>query len=133
MDYQLTIDGLISNDIPGIILLVEKTESRFLGSVGVSNLDSQLPMQVGDIMPTASTGKKMIALFAIQWADEGLLNLDDTLDIWVDESLVLHIVNSEQITMRQLLNHTSGVFNYADVEDDAYTDLLLTDQKRNAL
>jgi D-alanyl-D-alanine carboxypeptidase len=66
LDYQLTIDGLISNDIPGIILLVEKTESRFLGSVGVSNLDSQLPMQVGDIMPTASTGKKMIALFAIQ-------------------------------------------------------------------
>lgn len=66
LDYQLTIDGLISNDIPGIILLVEKTESRFLGSAGVSNLDSQLPMQVGDIMPTASTGKKMIALFAIQ-------------------------------------------------------------------
>jgi hypothetical protein len=35
--------------------------------------------------------------------------------------------------MRQLLNHTSGVFNSADVEDDAYTDLLLTDQKKETL
>jgi D-alanyl-D-alanine carboxypeptidase len=127
LDYQLTIDGLISNDIPGIILLVETPESRFLGSAGVSNLDSQLPMQVGDIMPTASTGKKMIALLAIQLADEGLLNLDDTLDTWLDESILSRIVNSEQMTMRQLLNHTSGVFNYADVENDAYTDLLLID------
>ncbi|MFT5674834.1 MAG: D-alanyl-D-alanine carboxypeptidase [Paraglaciecola sp.] len=125
--YQDVINDLVSIDIPGIVLLVETPEGRFLGSAGVSNLETQQAMQVGDTMPTASTGKKMIALLAIQLADEGLLNLDDTIDTWLGENILSRIANSQQMTLRQLLNHTSGVFNYADVEGDGYTDLLLAE------
>jgi D-alanyl-D-alanine carboxypeptidase len=83
-------------------------------------------MQVGDTIPTASAGKKMIALLAADLADEDLLNLDDTLDTWLSENILSRIANSHQMTFRQLLNHTSGVFNFADVDDgDAYTNLLL--------
>ncbi|MFT5852116.1 MAG: D-alanyl-D-alanine carboxypeptidase [Colwellia sp.] len=126
-DYQVVINDLVSSEIPGIVLLVDSFEERFLGSAGVSNLETQQVMQVGDVMPEASTGKKMIALLAIQLADEGLLNLDDRLDTWLGENILSRIVNSEQMTLRQLLKQTSGVFDYADVEGDAYTDLLLAE------
>jgi D-alanyl-D-alanine carboxypeptidase len=123
--YQDIINDLVSADIPGIVLLVETPTTRFLGSAGVSNVETQQAIQVDDVMPTASTGKKMIALLAIQLADEGLLNLDDTRGTWLSEDILSRIPNSHPITLRQLLNHTSGVFNYAD--DDAYTDLLLAE------
>jgi D-alanyl-D-alanine carboxypeptidase len=128
VDYQNVINDIVSDDIPGIVLLVEKPQTRFLGSAGVSNLQTQRAMQVTDTIPTASIGKKMIALLAAQLADEGLLTLDNTLDTWLSESILSRISNSHQMTFRQLLNHTSGIFNYADVDDgEAYTELLLAE------
>ena len=127
-DYQGVINNLISDEIPGIVLLVETPKTRFLGSAGVSNLETQRAMQIGDTIPTGSTGKKMIALLAAQLADEGLLNLDDTLDTWLSEDILSRIPNSYQMTMRQLLNHTSGVFNHPDVDDgEAEVNLLLAE------
>lgn len=128
VDYQNVINNIVSNDIPGIVLLVEKPQMRFLGSAGVSNLQTQRAMQVDDTIPTASTGKKMIALLAAQLAGEGRINLDDTLDTWLSDSILSRIANSHQMTFRQLLNHTSGIFNYADVDDgEAYIELLLAE------
>lgn len=127
-DYQDVINDLISADIPGIVLLVDTPEGRFLGSAGVSNLETQQAMQVTDTMITGSTGKKMIALLATQLADEGLLNLDDTLDTWLGEDILSRIPNSHQMTLRQLLNHTSGVVHFDDVDDgDAYQDLFIAE------
>jgi D-alanyl-D-alanine carboxypeptidase len=126
--YQDIIDDLVSADIPGIVLLVETPTTRFLGSAGVSNVETQQAMQVDDVMPTASTGKKMIALLAAQLAYEGLLNLDDTLGAWLSEDILSRISNSHQMTMRQLLNHTSGVLHYDEVDEgEAYEDLLLAE------
>jgi len=128
LDYQDVINDLVSTDIPGIVLLVETPTTRFLGSAGMSNLETEQAMQVSDIMPTGSTGKKMIALLAAQLADEGLLNLDGTLDTWLSDDILSRIPNSYQMTMRQLLNHTSGVFNYDEINDgEAYTDLFLAE------
>jgi D-alanyl-D-alanine carboxypeptidase len=130
VNYQSVINDLISNDIPGIVLLVKTPETSFLGSSGFSNLQTQQAMQVDDVMPTASTGKKMIALLAARLTDEGLLNLDDTLDTWLDESILSRIANSHHMTFRQLLNHTSGVFNYDEIDDgDAYANLMLAESE----
>lgn len=127
-NYQSVINDIISDEIPGVVLLIETPETRFLGSAGVSNLETQQAMQVGDTIPTASTGKKMIALLAAQLVDEGLLNLDDTLDTWLSEDILSRIPNSHQMRMRQLLSHTSGVFNHPDVDDgEAEINLLLAE------
>jgi D-alanyl-D-alanine carboxypeptidase len=99
LDYQKAIDEAITETIPGIILLVETPEKRFIGSAGVSNVETGLDMQV-----------------------------DDTLDTWLSEDILSRIVNSHQMTLRQLLSHTSGVANYVDVDDgDTYLELLRED------
>ncbi len=128
VDYQAIIDRTISSEIPGVILLVETPKKKFSGSAGVSDRESQLPMKVSDVMPTASGGKKMIALLAVQLAEEGLLNLDDTLSTWIDNDILMQIEHSELITLRQLLSHTSGISNFSDVNDgNAYLELLMAE------
>jgi D-alanyl-D-alanine carboxypeptidase len=128
VDYQQVIDETVSDTIPGIVLLVESPENKFLGSAGIENTEDQNPMQVYHTMPTASAGKPMIGLLALMLADENLLDLDDTLDTWLPAELLSQIENSEEITLRQLLNHTSGIFN--NTENVAYLELLITEPDR---
>jgi D-alanyl-D-alanine carboxypeptidase len=52
--------------------------------------------------------------------DEGLLSLEDTVTRWLDEPAVARIPNVDRITLRQLLNHTSGVYDFADDNDSSF-------------
>ena len=128
VDYQNIIDKTVSDSIPGAILLVETPEERFLGSAGVENFESKNPMQVYHTMPTASAGKPMIGLLAAILADDNLLNLDDTIDTWLSQNILNQIPNSAEITLRQLLNHTSGIYNYT--ENTGYIDLLVAEPSK---
>ncbi len=119
-DYQALIDQTISDVIPGIVLLVETPERKFLGSSGLADIDSHLPMQVDHIMPNGSAGKKATALLTVILAEEGLLSLDDLISNWLPEQLLSQIPFSEQMTIRQLLNHSAGVYDYLD--DDTIAD-----------
>jgi len=112
LDYQQLIESKISEDVPGIILLVNTPERQFIGSAGVSDRDDKTPMQTTDVFSIQSAGKVITALLAAQLHDEALLNLDDTLDTWLPLELLEKIQYSEQITLRQLLNHSSGIADY---------------------
>lgn len=115
-DYQSLIDNKISSAVPGIILLVNTPDREFIGSAGVSDIENQTPMQTSDTFHIASTGKVFIGLLAAQLHQDGLLNLDDTLDTWLPSDLLTQIQYSDKITLRQLLNHSSGIYNYGDTD-----------------
>lgn len=114
IDYQQVINEAVDGDLPGVILAIESPEISFVGSAGVSNLTTLAPMQIYDVMPTGSSGKKATALLAAMLHRDGLLNIDDTIDTWLPDVILSQIENSASITLRQLLNHTAGVYDYLD-------------------
>jgi len=126
LDYQQLIESKVSEVVPGIILLVEKPDFKFLGSAGLADVETQTPMQTYHVMLNGSAGKKLTALLTVMLDEEGLLNLDDTIDNWLSDEILAQIENSEQITLRQLLNHTSGIFNYLGeaISDDFFQAVL---------
>jgi len=125
IDYQQLINDAVSEKIPGVVLLVEAPDKKFLGSAGFADVQNQEPMETYHVIPNGSAGKKLTSLLAVMLADEGVLNLDDTLDTWLPESLLSQIVNSEHMTLRQLLNHTSGIYDFLNVDSAAYYQALL--------
>ena len=62
---------------------------------------AKVPYVVGSITKTFVTATIM------QLADEGTLSLDDPLSTWLP-----NYPRADQITLRELLGHTSGVYNY---------------------
>jgi D-alanyl-D-alanine carboxypeptidase len=64
LDYQQLIESKISEDVPGIILLVNTPERQFIGSAGVSDKDSETPMQPTEVYHIQSAGKVITALLA---------------------------------------------------------------------
>ncbi|KGJ88205.1 serine hydrolase domain-containing protein [Colwellia psychrerythraea] len=127
-NYQAAIDNAITEFVPGIILQVEKPGFKFLGCAGLADIETQTPMQTYHVMPTGSAGKKITALLTVMLDEEGLLNLDDTLDTWLSDELLAQIEHSEKITLRQLLNHTAGIHNYlSDPTQEDYKQALLAE------
>jgi D-alanyl-D-alanine carboxypeptidase len=70
--------------------------------------------------PREGITKTFVSTVALQLVGEGRLSLDDTVEQWLPGL----IPGGEQITVRQLLNHTSGLFNYTD--DEAFISEVLT-------
>jgi D-alanyl-D-alanine carboxypeptidase len=57
-----------------------------------------------------SVTKSFVATVVLQLVGEGRLGLDDPLERWLPGA----VPGGERITIRQLLNHTSGLYNYTD-------------------
>ena len=119
-DYQALISEAVKTDIPGIVLQVQGPDVDFLGSAGLADIERHEAMPIHAQMPAGSAGKKATALLVATLHDQGLLDIDNTIDHWLPASLLEQIEYSETMTLRQLLSHTSGVYDYLD--DDSVDD-----------
>ena len=92
---------------------------------GASGTTDGTVQVTGDMLfGIASVTKTYIATVILQLAEEGLLELDDTVDLWLNP---LPNVDG-RATVRQLLNHTSGVFDFAEHPD--YVSAMMADPTR---
>jgi D-alanyl-D-alanine carboxypeptidase len=98
---------------PGAIAIVQRGQSREVHAFGVRNLKGDLPLRAGDHMRQASTSKAFSGAVALSLVSKGALSLDDTIGKRVPElPTSWHL-----ITLRQLLNHTSGLPNFTTDQD----------------
>jgi D-alanyl-D-alanine carboxypeptidase len=56
----------------------------------------------------------------LQLVDERIVTFDDTVAKWLNDPTVARIPNVDRITLRQLLNHSSGIYDYADDVDSPF-------------
>ncbi|MEZ4518136.1 MAG: serine hydrolase [Chloroflexota bacterium] len=98
---------------PGVVLLVDTPDGRYLQAAGVADLESGTPMQVDDILEIGSNTKSMTIVLLMQLVEQGLISLDDPLSKWLPEQAAL-LPNGDQITIRQMAQHTAGLWDYGD-------------------
>lgn len=91
--------------------------SAAYGHYGSAPLHTDLLYEIG------SNTKTFVAVIMLQMHEEGLLSLDDPLGQFITPSVNI----SPAITLRQLLNHTSGIYNYTDHPD--ISDAVLADME----
>ena len=98
---------------PGAVLLVDSPQGRFLEATGLANVEEQTPMQVTDALEIGSITKSFAAAVGLQLQEEGVLSLDDPLAQWLPE-MAAQVPNGEQMTLLQLVSHSSGIWDYGD-------------------
>ncbi|MDO0934809.1 serine hydrolase domain-containing protein [Streptomyces sp. DG2A-72] len=81
-------------------------------TAGVSDKATGEAVRPGDRFRIASASKTFVATVVLQLAGEGRLSLDDTVEDWLPGVVSGNGNDGSQITVRQLLQHTSGLFNY---------------------
>jgi len=96
-----------SNEQPGAAVLVMKGDSViFSKGYGVTDLTSMTPIDANTFFNIASISKQFSAVALMMLSAEGKLSLDDTVAKWFPE---FESPLMEQITLRHLLAHTSGI------------------------
>ena len=82
-------------------------------AVGYSDRDAKTPMKSTDRMLAGSVGKTFALATTLQLVKEGKIGLDDRIEKYFGkEPWFDRLPNARQITVRQLMNHTSGLVRY---------------------
>jgi len=79
------------------------------GGSGRSDIDRRAEMKPSALYPIASTTKTITAAIVMRLVEEGRLSLDQTI-----EDALPDLPNADRITIRMLLDHSSGLADYLD-------------------
>lgn len=120
-----TTDSLVDElDVPGVLVAVQrKGEDVFTYASGVADSSSGRALDVDDHIRVGSISKSYAAMTVLVLVKEGMLTLDDTLDQWIPGVLDATKYDESAITIRHLLNHTSGVNSFT-YDEQYFTELL---------
>ncbi|MEU9084023.1 serine hydrolase domain-containing protein [Streptomyces sp. NPDC048357] len=108
---------------PGVIAVLRDGDRTKVHRAGVADVESGRPPEVTDHMRIASVAKAFSGAVALVLVDRGRLHLDDT----IGEVLPAQPAAWHQVTLRQLLNHTSGLPDYS--ESDGFIDIISEDPR----
>jgi D-alanyl-D-alanine carboxypeptidase len=103
-----------AGSFPGATLGVVLANGESFGlAVGVSDRETKRPLAPTDRMLAGSVGKTFAAATALQLIKEGKIGLDDKIEKYLGrETWFSRLPNAKDITIRQLMNHTSGLVRY---------------------
>jgi D-alanyl-D-alanine carboxypeptidase len=105
---QRDLDALVAGGAPGAILLVRGQHGTERLTAGVAEIATGRLMHPGDRYRIASLAKSFTSAVVLQLVAERKLRLSDTVERWLPGL----VPNGQNITIRQLLSHTSGIFDY---------------------
>jgi CubicO group peptidase (beta-lactamase class C family) len=123
---QATLDTTRKQTVGVVAGLVSDEQGEWFGASGVKNLTTNAPVMASDRFQIGSITKTFVATVVLQLVDAGILKLNENLSQLLPSNLVSRIPFNDKIKLSQLLNHTSGVFNYADVLFNNATSLFNT-------
>ena len=101
----------------------------FALATGFADLEARRQMKPTDIMAAGSVGKTFALAVAMQLVKEGKISLDDRVEEYLGaEKWFARLPNARAITVRQLMNHTSGLVRY-EFKDQFTKDLTANPDK----
>jgi D-alanyl-D-alanine carboxypeptidase len=95
--------------IPGAVILLRTPQGEFTVTYGTTLLGATTPPHADTHFSAASNTKTMTAAVIMQLAQENKLSFDDPVSKYVPG-----VPNGDQITIAELLNMRSGLYNYSD-------------------
>jgi D-alanyl-D-alanine carboxypeptidase len=102
------LDEVVGVGAVGALMEVRDEHGVWRGTSGVAESGTTRPVPASGRFRVGSITKTFVATVVLQLVDEGRLRLDDTVDAWLPGV----VPDGHRITVRQLLNHTSGLYDF---------------------
>ncbi len=109
---QSALDVIVEEGVPGVSLAVFSDEGWFMANSGVVNIEKKISMQSCYLQYPQSIAKTYMAVAVLQLYEQGKIDLDDPIAKYLPSSISDHLTESDKISVRMLLNHTSGLTEY---------------------
>lgn len=109
---QDSVDAIQRTGTVGVVAQSTGPRGKRHATAGVADTGTGRAADVRDRFRIASTTKAFVATVMLQLVGEGRVSLDDSVERWLPGVVSGNGNDGGAVTVRQLLNHTSGLFNY---------------------
>ncbi|MCU4770142.1 serine hydrolase domain-containing protein [Bacillus toyonensis] len=113
--------GTLQLGYPGILAKTSEGGKTWGYAAGIADLNTKEPMKTDFRFRIGSVTKTFTATVVLQLAGENRLNLDDSIEKWLPGVIQGNGYDAKQITVRQMLNHTSGIAEYSKSKEADFT------------
>jgi D-alanyl-D-alanine carboxypeptidase len=111
-DLQRDVDAIRDRGAVGVQARATSNGETFVAVSGVADIHTREPVPENGHYRIASTTKTFVATVVLQLVGEGRLSLDDTVEEHLRGVVRGGGHDGSAITIRDLLQHTSGVYDY---------------------
>lgn len=111
---QRDLDGLRDAGVVGVQSEVDTGPRRFTARSGVAGLTTGRPVPERGYFRMGSNGKTFVAVVVLQLVAERKMSLDDTVERWLPGVVQGNGNDGTKVSVRHLLQHTSGLHNYTN-------------------
>ncbi len=115
--FTATVDSIVAAALkPGAsagaaVAVVRGADTLALRGYGYADVEFDVPMPTRAIFEIGSVTKQFTAAAVLQLVEQGKVSLDDDLTKY----LPTYPTRGRHVTVRRLLDHTSGIHNYTDI------------------
>ncbi|HTF82550.1 MAG TPA: serine hydrolase domain-containing protein, partial [Cytophagales bacterium] len=111
--YTHLLSELTQKGVPGITMSIHTPQGgTWIGAAGKADLYNKIAFQPCNITRVGSTVKMFTATTILILAEEGKVKLSDPISKYLPQTVLSTLKNANQSTIQQLLNHSSGIYNY---------------------
>lgn len=113
---QKVLDRAVERGVPGLQACLTSPDFQWVGVAGYADTKARVRVTPTTRFRIASCSKTMVAVTALLLVGDGKLALDDSIGKYLAPDVARHFPKG--ITVRMLLNHTSGLEDYYGAEFD---------------
>ncbi len=106
------LESLTNNGVPGAGVAIFDKDGWWMASTGYSNLENKDMMTDSHLHYLQSVAKTYMAVCVLKLHEEGRLKLEDPITKYLEPSISAMVDRADEITLKMLLSHTSGVPEY---------------------
>ncbi|MES2616238.1 MAG: serine hydrolase domain-containing protein [Bacteroidota bacterium] len=121
--YQAILDKYKKKGLPGIAILIEDENGTWIGSAGKADLVEGIDFKPCTVSKVASITKMMFGAAVMQLREQGKVNLDDKISLWLDAEILEKVANADKATIRDLMQHSTGIYDII-ADSDFYLSVL---------
>ena len=109
---EIIINKHLAKGVPGVQVMVKNADGWYIANAGYAKLETKTPIEDNMTAWVYSISKTYLAVVALRLKEKGMLNLDAKISSYLSQDVIKHLANADKITVRQLMNHSSGLRNH---------------------
>lgn len=113
-EFQQLLDDYIAKGFPGLVMFVKSPQGIWNGAAGYARIETKERMTPAHLFLSGSNAKPYTAAAIMLLVEDGKIDLDTKINQYLPRSITDKIGNGNEATVRQLLNHTSGIRDFFD-------------------
>ncbi|MCA1659403.1 MAG: beta-lactamase family protein, partial [Verrucomicrobiaceae bacterium] len=130
--YRALIDDAVARGVPGLQACVRKGKSQWTGTSGVASVEKSSQMALTHRVRLASITKMMTYATVMELVKTGRLQLSDRASALLPPGALDGVPFGSEITVAQLLDHTSGLHNFNGEDGRDFVADLFSDPRRGS-